>query len=74
MGQFDLGMILLEQGRADEASNHLAIAAQLAPHNPVMQFDFGTFLLQHGNPDAAADAFQRRARRQAGFFGSAPQP
>jgi len=51
-------MILLEQGRADEASNHLAIAAQLAPRDPVMQFDFGTYLLQHGRPDDAANHFK----------------
>jgi Tfp pilus assembly protein PilF len=51
-------MILLEQGGADEASNHLAIAAQLAPRDPVMQFDFGIYLLQHGRPDEAADHFK----------------
>jgi predicted Zn-dependent protease len=47
-------MIQLEQGRPDEASNHLAAAVQLSPRNPVMQFDFGVFLAQHGKPDEAA--------------------
>jgi len=51
-------MIEVEQGKLVDASNHLAIAVQLSPHNPVMQFDFGTYLMQHGNPAEAANHFK----------------
>ena len=67
MGQFDLGMALLEQDKPDAASNHLATAVQLEPHNPVMQFDFGVFLAQHGRPDAAAAHFQAALADQPDF-------
>jgi len=58
MGQFDLGMIQVQQGKPNEASNHLAIAVQLVPRNPVMQFDFGVFLSQHGQPAKAIAHFK----------------
>ncbi|HEY1663155.1 MAG TPA: hypothetical protein VGI03_12115 [Verrucomicrobiae bacterium] len=58
MGQFDLGMLDVEQGNSADASNHLASAVRLDPRNSVMQFDYGVFLAQHGTPDAAADHFK----------------
>ena len=51
-------MIQVGLGKPDDASNHLATAVQISPHNPVMQFDFGIFLAQHGQPDEAVSHFK----------------
>jgi tetratricopeptide (TPR) repeat protein len=58
MGQFNLGMLLLESGRPAEASNHLAVAARLMPHNPEAQYDLGLFLRRYGSPADAMDRFR----------------
>jgi Tfp pilus assembly protein PilF len=50
-------MILLENGKPDEAFNHFNIALQLMPHNPDLHFDLGTFWLQHGRLDEALGHF-----------------
>ncbi len=67
MAQFDLGLLDVEQGKAAEASNHLAAAARLDPHNSVMQFDFGVFLAQHGAPAQAAGSFEAALADQPDF-------
>ena len=57
MGQFDLGMNLIERGDSSHAAYHLAVAAQLYPGNPVMQYDFGVLLLRQGDTKDAATHF-----------------
>ncbi len=67
LGQFNLGMSLLANGQPAEASNHLAIAAQLMPHNPDVQYDFGIFLRQQGRPEDALARFQTAIRDKPDF-------
>jgi tetratricopeptide (TPR) repeat protein len=70
MGQFNLGMLLLESGRPAEASNHLAVAAQLMPQNPEVQYDWGLFLRRYGSPADAADRFRAALDARPDFPGA----
>jgi tetratricopeptide (TPR) repeat protein len=67
LGQFNLGMILLEQGKPDDTFPHLKIAAQLMPNDPDVQFDFGLFLSQHGKSGEALNYFDAALKRRPDF-------
>ena len=68
LGQFNLGMMLLEYGKPDEGFTHLAIAAKLMPRDPTLQFDLGVFLSQHGKPDEAAVHFANALKEKPDFI------
>lgn len=50
-------MSLAQKGKLDEALEHLAAAAKLAPDNADIRYGLGVFLLQHGKPEEAAGHF-----------------
>ena len=55
--QFNLATTLLDYDRADEALEHLKIAADLSPNDRDIQYDLGLFYLLHDQPDKAANFF-----------------
>ena len=61
-GQWNLGLALLRQGRAAEASEHLAVAARLTPGDPVILCYYGKALAAAGKLDAANAQFTEALR------------
>jgi protein O-mannosyl-transferase len=70
MGQFNLGMLLLETGQPAAASNHLAIAARLMPRHAEVQYDLGLFLRRYGSPADAIDRFRAALAARPDFPGA----
>ncbi len=62
IGQWDLGLALLRKGHADEASDHLAVAAQLAPGDPVIRCYYGKALAAAEKYDEAKSQFTEALR------------
>lgn len=62
IGQWNLGMALLRQGRAAEASEHLAVAAKLVPTDPVIHCYYGKALAAAGKLDEAKRQFTEALR------------
>ena len=56
-GQWNLGMALLRQGRAAEASEHLGTLTRLTPNDPVILCYYGKALAAAGKPDEARAQF-----------------
>ncbi len=61
-GQWDLGLALLRQGRAAEASEHLGVAAKLVPTDPVIHCYYGKALAAAGKLDEAKAQYTEALR------------
>lgn len=54
----NLGLLLIDEGRYEEALTPLARAAELRPESPSFANNLGVALEQTGHPGSAADAYQ----------------
>lgn len=67
MSHNNLGLLLLDDGRVDEALAHLAAAAQLKPQHAEVANNHGTALRAAGRHDEAREAFRRATELKAGY-------
>jgi Flp pilus assembly protein TadD len=65
--QFNLAMALLENGQASEAFQHLQLAADLDPGDPVVQYDLGIYFFQHGAWTNSVMCFSNSIRARPDF-------
>ena len=59
LGRFSLGKALFDQGRYDEAEQHLGVALRKKPDWMVVQILMGKCALEQGRRDEAIAAFER---------------
>lgn len=55
----NLGIVLMQLGRPDEALPRLRSAAELAPDDPTALFNYAMALVESGNPQAAFEPLRR---------------
>jgi len=67
MSHNNLGLLLLEEGRVDDALAHLAAAAQLKPQHAEVANNHGTALRAAGRHDEAREAFRRATELKNGY-------
>jgi len=62
-----LSIVLLKEGKAEEARAHLGEALRLRPRQGLAQANFGTVLLERGKIDEATEHFRQALRIQPGL-------
>ena len=67
MSRTNLGLLLLESGRADEALTHLREAERLKPQRAEVVNNLGTALRAAGRADEAREKFRRATELKAGY-------
>ena len=68
VAHFQLGLVLTEQGRYDEAAEHYREFIRLNPADAGAEYNIGTTLLLKGRPDQAMEHYRKALRLKPGYL------